>query len=78
MADKTTKNKDNIDGEYYVDDQCMACNACIIEAPDFFQMNDEECYAFVCKQPSTPTDREFCEKAVDSIPDQQQFTLRGA
>ena len=42
MADKSAKWDQNLSGKFYVDDQCIACDACVTEAPRFFEMNDEE------------------------------------
>ena len=39
MADKEAKWTQNVEGEYYVDDQCIACDACCVEAPAYFAMN---------------------------------------
>jgi len=33
MADKTARFKENVPGSYYVDDSCIACDACCVEAP---------------------------------------------
>lgn len=68
MADKSTKNESNVAGKYYVDDQCIACDACVAEAPDFFEMNDDEGYAFVKKQPSNDEETEQCENALGACP----------
>lgn len=68
MADKEAKWSANADGQYYVDDQCIACDACCVEAPDFFSMNDDDGHAFVTKQPETPEDTEECENALAACP----------
>jgi ferredoxin len=68
MADPNNRNSDNVPGRYYVDDQCIACDACIMEAPKFFQMNDEEAYAFVMKQPKNADEIEDCENALAACP----------
>lgn len=68
MAEKTSKVPGNVKGSYYVDDQCIACNACITEAGNFFEMNDDEGYAFVSKQPSTPEEIQKCENAIKVCP----------
>ena len=47
MADKNSRFKENVPGQYYVDDSCIACDACCVEAPKFFAMNDNEGHAFV-------------------------------
>lgn len=68
MADKDNKWKENVSGKYYVDDQCIACDACVMEAEDFFEMNDEEGHAFVKKQPSNESELEECENALAACP----------
>jgi ferredoxin len=68
MPNKEFKFKQNIDGKYYVDDQCIACDACVIEAPKFFKMNDEEGHAFVFAQPKNQQDTEDCENALTACP----------
>ena len=68
MADMSAKWKQNIDGKYYVDDQCIACDACCVEAPGFFLMNDDDGHAFVSKQPTNDNDLEECENAIAACP----------
>ncbi len=68
MADKSAKFKDNIPGKYYVDDQCIACDACVMEADRFFEMNDDDGHAFVKKQPQSPSEIQECESALESCP----------
>ena len=68
MADKSAKLPENVPGKYYVDDQCIACDACVAEAGDFFEMNDEEGHAFVKKQPESDSDIEACENALSACP----------
>ena len=68
MADKNTKWKQNAQGKYYVDETCIACDACVIEAPKFFEMNDEEGHAYVAKQPTKESDIEDCENALAACP----------
>ena len=36
MADPESRLSDNVPGKYYVDDQCIDCDACRETAPDFF------------------------------------------
>jgi len=68
MADKSAKWKMNKAGKFYVDDQCIACDACVMEAEDFFEMNDDDGHAFVKKQPSTPEEEEICNQALEACP----------
>jgi ferredoxin len=68
MADKEAKWSMNKVGEYYVDDQCIACDACVVEAPGFFAMNDDDGHAFVTNQPETEEAKEECENALACCP----------
>jgi ferredoxin len=68
MADKSAKWSQNVIGKYYVDDQCIACDACCVEAPKFFGMNDDDGHAFVMKQPQTEAEIEECNNALACCP----------
>ena len=58
----------NVPGPFRVNENCIACDACVVEAPDFFEMNDEDGHAFVKKQPHTQKETEECENAVAACP----------
>jgi len=68
MADKSAKWQENVSGAFYVDDQCIACDACVFEAPGFFVMNDDDGHAFVAKQPSNPAEEQKCQEALEACP----------
>ncbi len=68
MADKDAKWSENIDGPFFVDDQCIACDACVMEAPKFFTMNDEEGHAYVMAQPENDQDWKECVSALEACP----------
>jgi ferredoxin len=68
MADKTIKFQQNADGKYYVDEQCIACDACVHEAPKFFSMNDDDGHAYVVKQPEKESELDECENALLACP----------
>ena len=68
MADKENKWEQNVSGKYYVDDQCIACDACTIEAPAYFLMNEQDGHAFVYLQPTTDEGLEECENALMACP----------
>jgi len=68
MADKENKFPQNVEGIFYVDDSCIACDACVMEAANFFEMNDEEGHAFVKKQPESEKDMQECINALDCCP----------
>ncbi len=68
MAQKSAKFSDNVAGKFYVDDQCIACDACVVEAPKFFIMNDNDGHAYVTKQPTTQEEIKECENALAACP----------
>ncbi|MDA8792801.1 ferredoxin [Bacteriovoracaceae bacterium] len=68
MADKSNKIEQNIPGAFYVDDQCIACDACVVEAPKIFEMNDDEGYAYVKRQPKNDSDIEDANNALAACP----------
>lgn len=68
MADIKAKVEKNVQGSYYVDDQCIACDACVTEAPDFFEMDDENGHAYVKKQPANDSEKDECENALSACP----------
>lgn len=68
MADKHAKWPSNIPGPFFVDDQCIACDACIMEAPSFFKMDDIEGHAYVFNQPNDPVQWKECLNALESCP----------
>lgn len=68
MADFEARFKQNVPGKYYVDDQCIACDACCVEAPGFFEMNDDEGHAYVKIQPKNEQELEDCENALAACP----------
>lgn len=68
MADKSAKFDQNMDGKFYVDDQCIACDACVMEAPRFFEMNDDEGHAYVKLQPTNDAELEECISALEACP----------
>ncbi|MCT4642053.1 MAG: ferredoxin [Bacteriovoracaceae bacterium] len=68
MADKEAKWSQNTEGKFYVDDQCIACDACVVEAPNHFSMNDDDAHAYVSKQPQGDSEIEEVENALACCP----------
>lgn len=68
MANKKSKWAENAAGLFYVDDQCIACDACVVEAPRFFVMNDIDGHAYVVLQPKTTSEIEECLIALETCP----------
>lgn len=67
MADLSQKWKENTAGKMFVDQSCIACDACILAAPENFTMHDDG-HAFVKKQPTTPDEEALCKEAMEGCP----------
>ena len=68
MADRDNKHKENIDGQFYVDDQCIDCDLCRETAPANFTRHNDGGYSYVYKQPTTPEEVAQCEDAMQGCP----------
>lgn len=68
MADKKLRLAENIPGKFYVDENCIDCDACRATAPDNFTRNDDKGYSFVVKQPSTELEAQLCRDALEGCP----------
>jgi ferredoxin len=66
MANPENRVSENVAGEYYVDDQCIACGICVGEAPDNFEMGAD--YAYVSKQPENEAEETACDSALAACP----------
>ena len=68
MADKENKLPENVPGRFFVDDQCIDCDACRETAPDFFTRNDDKGYSYVHTQPEDEESVELCLEALEGCP----------
>lgn len=68
MAISAARQKENVCGEFYVDDTCISCAACWKEAPRNFVSHPVHTYAYVGKQPETTLERKLCEQALKKCP----------
>ena len=68
MADKSNKLPDNAPGKYFVDNQCIDCDACRATAPDNFTRNEEQGYSYVSKQPGNEEEQKLCKEAMEGCP----------
>ena len=67
MADKAKKYSENVPGPYYVDKECINCDACVLVAEKHFKLLDEG-YACVYLQPVTEQEKEACREALECCP----------
>jgi len=68
MADKNKKYAENKAGKFYVDRECIACDACVMTAPKNFGMNGNDGHAFVQVQPQTSEEEDLCREAMEGCP----------
>ena len=68
MADATDKVESNVDGQFYVDSNCIDCDLCRQTAPDNFERNEDEGYSYVHKQPESEEEIELCQESLEECP----------
>jgi ferredoxin len=68
MADAANKYPENVDGKFYVDDQCIDCDLCRETAPANFRRNDDGGHSYVYKQPESPEEEALCKEAMEGCP----------
>ncbi len=68
MADNTDKVEGNVDGQFYVDSNCIDCDLCRQTAPDNFERNEDEGFTFVNKQPESEDEVQSCMDAMEECP----------
>ena len=68
MANKNNKQKDNAPGPWYVDKECINCDACLLVAENHFKTNQDETYTYVYKQPKTKEEQLACQEALEACP----------
>lgn len=68
MADASAKLPENVPGKFYVDENCIDCDACRATTPDNFARDDEKGYSYVYKQPENETEAALCQEALEGCP----------
>ena len=68
MADKEEKWAENVEGAFYVDEQCIDCDLCRETAPDNFTREEDGGYSYVYKQPENNQELELCIEAMEGCP----------
>ncbi len=68
MADASNRYEQNIQGQFYVDDQCIDCDLCRETAPANFKRDDDGGHSFVFKQPESPEEEALCKEAMEGCP----------
>jgi len=68
MADLKSKLAVNAAGSYFVDSNCIDCDACRGTAPDNFSRDADIGFSFVSKQPSGELEEQLCRDAMENCP----------
>lgn len=68
MANPLLKYPENVEGTYFVDTECIACDTCVGLAQKFFSLTADNSHAYVHTQPKTPQEVGFCEEALIHCP----------
>ena len=68
MAELDQKWKENKAGKMFVDQSCIACDACVLTAPKNFAMHEEDGHAFIIHQPDSEEAEARCREAMEGCP----------
>ena len=68
MADPNAKTPNNVEGAFYVDNECIGCGLCVTTAEDIFGFDDDTELAYVKKQPENDKERELADQAMKECP----------
>ena len=68
MADKEEKWVENVEGAFYVDEQCIDCDLCRETSPNNFTREEDGGYSYVYKQPENDDELELCIEAMEGCP----------
>ena len=68
MADKEEKWSDNVNGKFYVDEQCIDCDLCRETSPANFIRSDDGGYSYVYKQPENEDEIALSVEAMEGCP----------
>ena len=58
----------SVPGPYYVDEECIACDACVLVAEKHFRIDEESSLAYVFRQPQTKKEMVLCQEAMEACP----------
>ncbi|MBM3844693.1 MAG: ferredoxin [Verrucomicrobia bacterium] len=68
MADIANRYSQNIEGKFFVDNQCIDCDLCRETAPSNFKRDDDGGFSFVYKQPESEDEEKQCKEAMEGCP----------
>ena len=68
MANYNDRYEDNVDGIFYVDHECIACDTCGMMAKRFFKLTSNYDHAIVYQQPQTNEEIQLCQETLAACP----------
>lgn len=68
MADSANRYSENVEGKFFVDNQCIDCDLCRETAPANFTRWDDGGYSYVKKQPENAEEEKLCKEAMEGCP----------
>ena len=68
MADKNSKQPENVPGPWYIDQTCAPCHVCLDEAPSLIRYAPGETHSYFYKQPESPEEETAAENAMQACP----------
>jgi len=68
MADKNSKQPQNVPGTWYVDVTCTMCRTCLDEAPNLLKTNEDETAVYFLKQPENEAETAAAQRAMEVCP----------
>jgi ferredoxin len=67
-SDDGKKLPNNVEGEFYVTEECDGCAYCASVAPDNFDFDKASNTYYISRQPGTAEEREFVQEAMEDCP----------
>ena len=68
MANYLESVLENVPGPYFVDEDCIACDTCHMEARKHFKLTNDSDHAYVFFQPTNSEERAVCDRALAACP----------
>ena len=68
MADKNSKQPENVPGRWYVSQTCALCSVCVEGAPTLLKFSEDQSHVYFQRQPTSPEDETAAQKALEICP----------
>ena len=68
MADRVSKQSQNVPGAWYVDTTCTMCRMCLEEAPNLLKTNEDETAVYFFKQPEGDPEAAAAQRSMEVCP----------